>query len=441
MAPLVVDAGRLHWLIGRAGEDSPDAGMPSQQLTYDASVFPKHGDQQALRERRDANWALFDAYESSLRINIDDDDEDDDAYDGIALFTATVFDDATSPHIRDVADHVFAHDSTLRISHIHFVLQELLVLYASGRTTGLVINLGHDLTILGVYDGHMLGESARRVPMSVSEDVFLESFERWEETMQLTSLVTSAVMSAPIDTRRQLLQNVIIAGGRWGGWPQLQSHLTSRLEDWLTSRRQKVAVKVIKPPEAGASVWIGGSVLGGLMRTRVPYLTPTSWRARQELPVATHEEAGNTCPAHLLRQDSGPLLLQEAWGQWDSRLLPADELAWGGDAHKLALALVCAAPSVCAKLPLELRDVIAAALLRQVDWLTIASPRARAFLPPPEDMWAASADEAKSISLITAARDITNTALGDEGHLARSRAFAPCMAELQERMMASSRAR
>ena len=239
MPPLVVDAGRLHWLIGRAGEDSPDAGVPSQQHTYDASVFPKYGDEQALRDRRDANWALFDAYESSLRMDIDN-DYDDDAYDGIALFTATVFDDATSPHIRNVADRVFAHESTLRITHIHFVLQELLILYASGRTTGLVINLGHDLTILGVYDGHMLGESARRVPMRVSEDVFLESFERWEETMQLTSLVMSAVMSAPIDTRRQLLQNIIIGGGSWGGWPQLQSHLTSRLEDWL--------VMILVPP-------------------------------------------------------------------------------------------------------------------------------------------------------------------------------------------------
>ena len=169
------------------------------------------------------------------------------------------------------------------------------------------------------------------------------------------------------------------------------------------------------------------------MRPRVRYLPATSWHARQELPAASREEAGNTCPAHLLRQDSGPLLLQEAWGLWDSQLLPADKLAWGADAHKLALALVCEAPSVCAKLPLELRELIAAALLRQVEWLTIASPRARAFLPPPEDTWAAAAEKAKSISLITATAtlDVTDSALDDEGHSAKRRAFAPCVVELQ----------
>jgi hypothetical protein len=282
----------------------------------------------------------------------------------------------------------------------------------------------------------MLGESARRVPMIASEDIFLESAEKWEQAMQLTSLVASAVMSAPIDTRRQLLQNIIIGGGRWGGWPQLSHHLASRLEAWLASRRQMAVPQVFKPPEAGSSVWIGGSILGSIMRSRVPYLTAAAWRMRQELPAASHEQTGSACPAHLLRQDSGPLLLQEAWGQWDSRLLPADERAWRADAHKHALALVCAAPSVCAKLPLELCEVIAAALLRQMDWLTVATPRARAFLPPLEDTWAAaSADAGRSVGLITPGLDVPGAALVDEGHLAKCRAHAPCMAELRERML------
>ena len=51
--------------------------------------------------------------------------------------------------IREVADRVF-HGGKLRITHLHFALQELLILYSSGRTTGLVINLGHDITMLGV---------------------------------------------------------------------------------------------------------------------------------------------------------------------------------------------------------------------------------------------------------------------------------------------------
>jgi len=69
MVALVVDAGRLHWFIGRAGEDYPDAGVPSHQDVYDASVFPQHGDQHALSQRRLANWTLLEAYEGTLSID------------------------------------------------------------------------------------------------------------------------------------------------------------------------------------------------------------------------------------------------------------------------------------------------------------------------------------------------------------------------------------
>jgi hypothetical protein len=237
---VVVDAGRLHFLIGLAGEDSPDAGVPSHQSAYDASVFPCHGDEQALRERREANWALLEDYESGLNRPVYVGDDDDDDGDRTALFTATVFDAADSEHIRDVADRVFARGSKLRITHIHFALQELLILTASGRSTGLVINLGHDLTILGVFQGHMLGETARRVRMTASEDVFLSSAEEWERSMQLTALVTSAVMSAPIDTRRDLLRSVLVGGGRWGGWAGLAARALRRALRMLPGRRRRV---------------------------------------------------------------------------------------------------------------------------------------------------------------------------------------------------------
>eukprot|EP00966_Prymnesium_polylepis_P019928 459210-Prymnesium_polylepis.1 len=253
MPALVVDAGRLHWHIGRAGEDIPEAGMPLTQSAYDASKYPQPGDQQALCERRRLNWSLLESYESTLSIDYGGDEGN--SYDGIALFTAPIFEDADSEHIRDVADHVFSHENGLRITHVHFVLQELLILMGSGQTTGLVINLGHDLTILAVYQGHMLGETARRVPMTASEAVFKASPEAWEEEMQLTKLVTSALLSAPIDTRRALLGAITIGGGRWMGWGGLGSHLKSGLEGWRVGgcpALRTPEIKVAKPLEAGA---------------------------------------------------------------------------------------------------------------------------------------------------------------------------------------------
>ena len=63
MTSLVVDAGRLHWFVGRAGEDSPDA-CPN----YDTTEFPGHGDESLLK-RREANWQIF---EESLVYRIFD---------------------------------------------------------------------------------------------------------------------------------------------------------------------------------------------------------------------------------------------------------------------------------------------------------------------------------------------------------------------------------
>jgi hypothetical protein len=102
-------------------------------------------------------------------VTIDHYGDEANSYDETALFSVSVFDDADCELVRDVANRVFARDSTLRIKQVHFVLQELLIMYSCGRTTGLVVNMGHDLTILGVYEGLMLGETARRVPMTASE--------------------------------------------------------------------------------------------------------------------------------------------------------------------------------------------------------------------------------------------------------------------------------
>ena len=504
MPALVVDAGRLHFLVGLAGEDSPDAGMPSRQTAYDASFFPLHRDHKALCERRGANWSLLEEYVSTLSVDPSNDD-DDTQFDTIALITCTIFDDAESEHIRDMADHVFAPESPLRIRYVHFVLQELLILYSSGRTTGLVVNMGHDLTIVGVYEGHMLGETARRVPMTASENVFLASADEWEKAMQLTTLVGSAVMAAPIDTRRDLLSNVIIGGGRWGGWPHLASHLTSRLEGWLAWRLTATAalpsttaqsysglasaigakrrehsqapcgssppsapplaievegnssgpssdhmayppkipttkppkVVVIQPPEAGASVWIGGSILASTMRSRVPYLTADAWRARQQEERAAD---GPNTPPHLLAQDSGPLLQREVWGGWDSSLLPGDRRAWESAARRRASALVHAAPSLCAVLPTELLETVAASLLGQSGWLTssglaLSPPCARAFLPPPDDtlMKAASTGSAVVDELAALSLESIVVAREDSELAALRRAYAPCVAELRKR--------
>ena len=295
---LVVDSGRLHWWIGQAGMDSPDNG-----LTYTGYSFPAHGDSASMAERLQLNWSLLEQHVAEHRT----------ALDKTALFVCSVCDDVESDHVRNIADTLFAPDSSrpgLRgdLSYLQVVPQELLILYASGCTTGLVINLGFDLTICGVYEGHLLGETVRRVPMVASENVFSADPDAWEERTRLGSLLTSAVEAAPIDTRRDLLRNILIGGGRWGGWRNLQAHLHRQIDGWLATRRQgersgavrtPMAIRVIQPPESGASAWIGGSILGSLGNRSYSMISADEWPSITR--AASSPKALHRCDAALCR--------------------------------------------------------------------------------------------------------------------------------------------
>ena len=109
--------------------------------------------------------------------------------------------------------------------------------------------------------------------------------------------------------------------------------------------------------------------------------------------------------------------------------------------RKRALALVHAAPMLCAKLPLELLEAVASELLKASGWYAFAAPCARRFLPPQDDTFQAAADRSDraegqaTLTLDgTVGTGLDGLALDDESYSLKCRAHAPCVAELHQRI-------
>lgn len=393
MVALVVDSGRLHWRIGKAGDDSATTNSLSfntrttgsftpsfnDSTLNDGRVFPEHGDVAALQARWQTNVSLGAEYVlQNPVLPAADDVNEDEHLDGTAVFTCSVCDDSESKHVQSILEAVFSPDSSfsLGVSWLDIVPQELLIVYASGQLTGLVVNLGLDITILGIYEGHILGETVRRVPMVVSEDAYLADAAAWERRMRLATLVMEALEAAPVDVRRTLSKNVLLGGGRWGGWAGLREHLNKRLvalwED--EGRRRPVGQydrpRVIQPPEAGLSAWLGESILGSLGN----YLT-TAMRKREQW-----------------LESGAPT---EGTARWKNPLcaLPPDRLADAAVRMARARESVRAASSLCAKLPIELQDAIAEFVAPELAYPDVPALRTTAYLPPREVIGADALEE------------------------------------------------
>ena len=83
--------------------------------------------------------------------------------------------------------------------------RELLATYASGRTTGLSVHVGAELSCYGTYEGWVLPECARRRAWSPTGDSKVDA-----DVVAL--LVAEAIFSAPLDCRMELISNIVFCG-------------------------------------------------------------------------------------------------------------------------------------------------------------------------------------------------------------------------------------
>ena len=180
-----------------------------------------------------------------------------------------------------------------------------MMFYCSGKRTGICIDVTADhVTSLAQWDGFAMDGSTMDLEIPALSKV------PGSEATQLAELVSQCVLKSlagsPIDTRRQLLGNVTLAGPALVGWCGANAVTTGGLSAMkaaaVVTRQREVIVgeitrrlqaalpasaradlKVVWPPEFKYAAWIGGSQLAGLSATQVGWLHREHERNNSEM--------------------------------------------------------------------------------------------------------------------------------------------------------------
>ncbi|XP_060708371.1 actin-like isoform X2 [Hemiscyllium ocellatum] len=169
---------------------------------------------------------------------------------------------------------------SFKVPAMYVAVQAVLALYASGRTTGLVMDSGDGVThTVPIYEGYCLPHAVYRfdlagrditqyfvrILMEVGHTFISSGFE----CPGVHRLVFKSILKCDIDLRKYLHSNVLLSGGSTL-FPGLDERLLKELQLLAPTG---VPVKVIAPPERKYSVWIGASILTCLTSFQEMWIT------------------------------------------------------------------------------------------------------------------------------------------------------------------------
>jgi Actin len=307
---LIVDLGSLHTRVGLAGREAETLTGGNLIATPADCLLP--GSRAPTSSGTQVR--TWDGFEQHVQHNVFAPilgvDPEDGTIDGRPLLLCEV---PLTPAADREKETQIAFE-TFHASHFYKSIGGVLSLYQSGRTTGMVLDIGHSTcSVIPVYEGYALPHATSKVhewgweaksefwmrwfgdrgvegvthediilllasdPAATgkyelpdgrgvsltAEDVLDEYFtdtNKIDQERSLHRLMYRAIMACDVDIRKDFYQNVILAGGG-AAVPGLPARFTTELSKLCPATITPVSVA---PTPIGDTACLGGSILTGL---------------------------------------------------------------------------------------------------------------------------------------------------------------------------------